>query len=381
MPQLDGLRAVAVAFVMAFHFVPWVDRYAPLGTIGVRLFFVLSGFLITGILLSWRGRPLGLALQTFYARRALRIFPLFYFVLAAAAALNIGPVRDTFAWHATYLSNLYFYLRGDWHGSVSHLWSLAVEEQFYMVWPLLILCAPERWLRPMVTAMIVMAPVSRLLFPNPMDSVLPTSCLDSLGIGALLALNAPALNPAAPHKRVPYESGKKWVPNGMSLWAATLLVSATLGLRYAGLGGHYQVVGLDFGVSLLSAWLVGGAAVGFRGLAGRLLSSRPMIAVGRISYGLYVYHGFTPYLLGRYVPGFTAMDWPLRFALLTSATGLIAVISWRFFERPLLQLKSRVGQITRSTDQITSSRDRPIDRSITTSPNHEITKFIPSVSP
>jgi len=95
-------------------------------------------------LLSWRVRPLAVALKTFYARRALRIFPLFYFVLAAAAVLNIGPVRDTFAWHATYLSNIYFYLRGDWHGSVSHLWSLAVEEQFYLVWPLLILCAPER---------------------------------------------------------------------------------------------------------------------------------------------------------------------------------------------------------------------------------------------
>src|SRR5688500_9629941 len=84
-PQLDGLRAVAVGCVMAFHFIPGVDRYAPLGTMGVRLFFVLSGFLITGILLSWRGRPLGTALNVFYARRGLRIFPLFYFVLIAAA--------------------------------------------------------------------------------------------------------------------------------------------------------------------------------------------------------------------------------------------------------------------------------------------------------
>ncbi len=94
MPQLDGLRAVAVVCVMVFHFIPWVDRYAPLGTMGVRLFFVLSGFLITGILLAWRGQPLDVALKSFYARRALRIFPLFYFVLVAAAALNIGPAVD-----------------------------------------------------------------------------------------------------------------------------------------------------------------------------------------------------------------------------------------------------------------------------------------------
>jgi peptidoglycan/LPS O-acetylase OafA/YrhL len=321
-PQLDGLRAIAVACVMAFHFIPGVDRYAPLGTMGVRLFFVLSGFLITGILLSWRGRPLGDAVNVFYARRALRIFPLFYFVLIAAAALNIGPVRETFAWHAAYLSNFYFYLRGDWHGSVSHLWSLAVEEQFYAVWPWLILCAPERWLRPVVMAMIVVAPLSRLLFPNPMDSVLPTSALDSLGLGALMAMPA-----AAPHKGGPY---------GV-LGAA--LVGVALILRYAGLGGQYQIVGLDFGVSLLSAWAVVGATRGFEGLAGRFLSASPVMAVGRISYGLYVYHGFTPYLLGRYVPGFVDMAWPVRALMLTVATALIAMVSWRLLERPFLRLK------------------------------------------
>lgn len=321
-PQLDGLRAVAVAFVMAFHFIPGVDRYAPLGTMGVRLFFVLSGFLITGILLSWRGRPLGAAVNVFYARRALRIFPLFYFVLMAAAALDIGPVRDTFAWHAAYLSNFYFYQRGDWHGSVSHLWSLAVEEQFYAVWPWLILCAPERWLRPIVIAAIVVAPLSRLLFPDPMDSVLPTSCLDSLGLGALMAL------PPASNR----------VRAGMVL-VGSLLVVVTLMLRYAGLGGQYQIVGLDFGVSLLSAWVVAGAASGFTGVAGRLLSASPVVATGRISYGLYVYHGFTPYLLGRYVPGFIDMPWPMRTAMLTATTAAIALISWRVLEQPFLRLK------------------------------------------
>ena len=325
MPQLDGLRAIAVTCVMVFHFVPWVDRVAPLGTMGVRLFFVLSGFLITGILLSWRGQPLAAALKVFYARRALRIFPLFYFVLAAAAALNIGPVRETFAWHATYLSNAYFYLRGDWHGSVSHLWSLAVEEQFYLAWPLLILCAPRRWLRPVIVAMIVIAPVSRLWFPNPMDSVLPTSCLDALGLGALLAINA--------------QSHQNVVPSRIGASGGALAI--VMSLRYAGLGGQYQTVGLDFGVSLVSAWLVGRAAAGFAGLTGRWLSSLPMRSVGRISYGLYVYHGFTPYLLGRYVPGFVTMAAPVRIVMLTSVTAVIALASWHWLEQPFLRLKSR----------------------------------------
>jgi len=345
LPQLDGLRAVAVACVLAFHFVPGVDRYAPLGTIGVRLFFVLSGFLITGILLSWRGQPLGEALTTFYARRALRIFPLFYFALAAAAVLNIGPVRQTFAWHATYLSNFYFYQRGDWHGSVSHLWSLAVEEQFYLAWPLLILSAPARWLRPAITAMIAIAPLSRLLFPHPMDSVLLTSCLDSLGLGALLALGA---STPAPHKEVPYGG----VPYKAFAGVGGGLVGTTLGLRYFGIGGQLQTVGLDFGVSLLSAWVVARAAGGFAGAAGRFLSWPPAMAIGKISYGLYVYHGFTPYLLGRYVPGFVAMPVPLRVAMLAAATLLMAMASWRWLERPLLNQKARLSlRLLRSRDR------------------------------
>ena len=325
MPQLDGLRAVAVACVLAYHFIPGVDRYAPLGSMGVRLFFVISGFLITGILRSWRGRPLGDALKTFYVRRSLRIFPVFYFALAAAAVINIGPVRDTLAWHVTYLSNFYFYLRGDWHGSVSHLWSLAVEEQFYLVWPWLILCAPERWLRPAMIAMVAVAPLSRVLFPNPMDSVLPTSCLDSLGMGALIAM-------AVPHKGEAYRVG------GVGVVGA-VLIAVTLLMRYTAVGGQYQVVGLDFGVSLFSAWLVASAAHGFRGAAGRLLSLAPIIAVGRISYGLYVYQGFTPYLLGRYVPGFVTMPAPVRVALLVTVTALIAMASWRWLEQPFLRLK------------------------------------------
>jgi len=343
LPQLDGLRAVAVVSVMAFHFIPWVDRYAPLGTMGVRLFFVLSGFLITGILLSWRGQPLAVATEVFYARRALRIFPLFYFVLVAAAVINIGPVRDTFAWHAAYLSNFYFYFRGDWHGSVSHLWSLAVEEQFYLVWPWLILCAPARWLRPVIVTMVVVAPLSRLLFPDPMDSVLPTSCLDSLGLGALVAR-------AAPHKGGPYGAGAgAYGAAGMGV-AGAVLTATALSLRYLGLGGQYQVVGLDFGVSLLSAFVVAGAARGFAGGAGRFLSASPIRAVGRISYGLYVYHGFTPYLLGRYLPGFIDMNWPLRALLLTAATGLIAVVSWHLLEQPFLRMKSN-HQIAKSPDR------------------------------
>jgi peptidoglycan/LPS O-acetylase OafA/YrhL len=322
--QLDGLRAVAVTMVMAFHFIPWVDRVAPLGAIGVRLFFVLSGFLITRILLASRTQATSAALRSFYIRRSLRIFPLFYLVLALAALINIGPVRATIGWHVTYLTNAYLFMRGDWHGSISHLWSLAVEEQFYLVWPWLVLLLPERRLPALIAVMVCAAPLSRLLIGGPMSAVLPIACVDSLGAGALLAL------PTARRTMI-----------GAGLAIGVPLLAITLALRYAGFSGVALEAALDFGVSLTSAWLVGRAARGFDGSIGALLMARPVVYIGTISYGLYLYHGFMPYVLGRYIPGFVEMSWASRFALLTAATLATAALSWRLFEAPILALKDR----------------------------------------
>lgn len=325
-PQLDGLRALAVTFVMAFHFIPGVDRFAPLGSIGVRLFFVLSGFLITRILLQSRALPVGAALRRFYIRRSLRIFPVFYLVLAMAALINIGPVRATIGWHVTYLTNVYLFERGAWHGSISHLWSLAVEEQFYLFWPFVVLSLTERRLAPVIGAMVCLAPLSRLLVGGPMNSVLPTSCLDSLGAGALLAL---------PHTRdLMMRVGRNV---GMPL------MGGALALRFAGANNLPLEVALDFGVSLGSAWLVGSAAQRFTGSIGAALELKPVAYIGTISYGLYLFHGFMPYVLGRYVPGFIDMTWPSRAVLLAIATLVVASVSWKVFEAPILRLKERIA--------------------------------------
>jgi peptidoglycan/LPS O-acetylase OafA/YrhL len=324
LPQLDGLRAVAVTFVMAFHFMPGVDRVAPLGSIGVRLFFVLSGFLITRILIASRERPVGEALRTFYVRRSLRIFPLFYLVLVLAALINIGPVRSTIGWHATYLTNIYLFDRGSWHGSISHLWSVAVEEQFYLLWPWLMLLLPERRLPVTITAMICVAPISRLLIGGQMNSVLPLSCVDSLGAGALLALPQTARQ----MRRAGFLLG---VP----------LLAASLALRFAGYVSVPFEVALDLGVSLTAAWIVGGAARGFEGPVGGFLTAKPVVYLGTISYGLYLFHGFMPYVLGRYVSSFIGMPVGTRFVLLTAATFAAAAVSWHVFESPFLRLKDR----------------------------------------
>ena len=126
MPQLDALRAIAVGAVILHHFLP-LGRFIPydfvtFGDLGVRLFFVLSGFLITGILLKCKSKvDLGdespsFELRQFYVRRFLRIFPVYYLTLAIVAILNVPTVRTTFFWHLSYLSNVYFALRGGFDG-------------------------------------------------------------------------------------------------------------------------------------------------------------------------------------------------------------------------------------------------------------------------
>jgi len=145
MPQLDALRAFAVAGVAYFHWIPKKYHYSIPFWAGVPLFFVLSGFLISSILIQCRhyGDP-WFAMRAFYARRFLRIFPLFYSIIVAAYVLNLAPMRETVLWHVSYLSNFYFFFHQGWNGNVSHFWSLAVEEQFYLFWPAIVLFAPTQ---------------------------------------------------------------------------------------------------------------------------------------------------------------------------------------------------------------------------------------------
>ena len=162
-PQLDGLRAVAVAAVAYSHWLPDWQFGLPFGA-GVHLFFVLSGFLITRILLALRQAPdRGAAIARFYARRALRLFPAFYLVLGLAWIADVPLVRDTWAWHAAYLSNVRIASEAQWLGHVSHFWSLAVEEQFYLLWPWLLLATPARWLGAIVGGAMLAGPLVRLV--------------------------------------------------------------------------------------------------------------------------------------------------------------------------------------------------------------------------
>ncbi len=157
--QLDTLRAFAVTAVLIRHFWPELQPGLDLGARGVHLFFVLSGFLITGILLRSRalvedsGRGTGLAIRRFYIRRFLRIFPIYYLVLAVTWALGFPDVRSGIVWHLAYGSNILFAIENQWPPTTAHLWSLSVEEQFYLIWPLLMLLVPRRHLRTVIACL------------------------------------------------------------------------------------------------------------------------------------------------------------------------------------------------------------------------------------
>jgi len=351
MPELDGLRACAFLAVAWSHWMPHHQFGLPWGS-GVQLFFVLSGFLITGILLESRkqcetpgGPGKGEALRVFYARRCLRIFPLFYLVLAGALLLNIAPIRETWGWHAAYASNFLFAVHRDavYGNPFLHFWSLAVEEQFYMVWPGLVLFLAPRTLKKAIIGLIVAAPLFRIAmavaFPEwHRVNYLPLSCVDSLGVGALLALIS-----ARPEL---HAAGVESVANRLAVWGlaggfgtvmAILLYQRTPRLESI---GHTCLV-LFFG------WVVFRASRGFGGIEGKILGWEPLRYLGKISYGLYIFHHFFTYV--TFQSFFARLGVPPEWAgselvlLLPRAacTLAAAVVSWHFFEAPLNGLKNR----------------------------------------
>ncbi len=339
MVQLDGLRALAIGSVMLFHYTAGANHALDEGWtifagMGVTLFFVLSGFLITGILLKCRDDVLAgrssvpWSLRQFYVRRFLRIFPAFYLVIAIAF-LFARQNRGSLWWHAAYLSNFYFAKQGIMRGPLSPFWSLAVEEQFYLVWPLVVLLTPPKRL-PMVLLILIGGSVAwRLVascagFNEIAIGALPMGCLDALGIGALLAA-------AGAHRHRFERLGLRL---GSVLWVALVLAHLLHPIP------RVELVYSRTIVAFFSVGLVAGAARGLGGLFGRFLQAGPIVYIGTISYGLYLYHNLTPRFLPHVLSrlGFAPVGW-LYVAVLIAGTIAVATLSWFLYEYPINGLK------------------------------------------
>lgn len=297
MKQLDGVRGIAILLVLLAHY-----RFMPgYGFLGVRLFFVLSGFLITSILLRDG------SLLSFYARRALRIFPAYYVVVLFGVLLGDPRVLQNLPFVLTYTGNI-SELMGGGIGP-GHFWSLYVEEQFYLFWPTILLLIPRQRLILSIVCMMTLSIAFRAKMWQAgfveESQHLPFGCLDTLGAGALLA--------------VCRRDGVK-IPG---LWLGPL-VFAVVWYWPPLQGGWYAYA--DTAAAWASLWLVAGASAGFKGTAAAILSNPALCYVGRISYGLYLYHLF-------FIP------WhPIAGIAMTFALG---ILSFHFYETPLNNLKDR----------------------------------------
>lgn len=353
MPQLDALRGFAVLGVMYQHFAPaqgWLS-YVPLARVGVQLFFVLSGFLITGILVVARdriadGESRAFELRQFYARRLLRIFPLYYGVVLGASVLGIGGFRGPIFWHLTYSTNIYNAIVGQWAGASAHIWTLSVEEQFYLLWPWIILLTPQRRLLTAVTLIVALGPSFRAAFvffgwsQMALYTLTPSS-LDAFGCGGLLALAR--FQDQTKVKAVMRRRLTRW-----GLIAGTPLVIITFSsLAWPGNLSWPFTIGANFALSLVFIWLIDRAADGFGGSVGRLLTWRPLLYTGKISYGLYIFHFIMAYSVLNKILRWSLLR-PLRslmlnewitMLVLTIMTFTAATASWFLYERPFLKLK------------------------------------------
>jgi peptidoglycan/LPS O-acetylase OafA/YrhL len=343
---LDGIRGLAVSLVVLFHF-----GFFPAGWVGVQIFFVLSGYLITSILLLEKDRPFGGYVGRFYWRRSLRIFPLYFAFLAATLASYVAISKsDSFAadWPflATYTTNFGRLRTNDVGPAFIHLWSLAVEEQFYLVWPLLVYFMPLAAFKRTVIVIIALGPFLRLILyfsfqGHDPDWVgrniycLPISQLDAFASGAAIAT---------------------WrlqdsLKSAGRLFLAALIVTAASG---AAVIFHHHVfyksafiTSLGFGMYLLSGWgFVWGYsllntlfALGIictlqRLQPFRLLENPALVRIGVISYGIYVYH--VPSLLL-----FETLPIPrgVLFIFYCATTFAISEISYRYLESPFLAMK------------------------------------------
>jgi peptidoglycan/LPS O-acetylase OafA/YrhL len=350
MPQLDGLRFFAILGVLVSHAwqphpLPWIFGGVDWGGLGVRLFFVLSGFLITGILLDCRERAEAgptrrmFFVRQFYVRRFLRIFPLYYGVLLVLLIGDFERTRESAGWLFTYTSNIFFAGHG-WHGHLAHFWSLAVEEQFYLVWPWLLLFLPRRYLVPLLTLVISLGPLYRLYalhrygLADSARSAFTLGVLDSLGVGALVAIAA---------RSVAETTLRRWL-SCIALAFGIAAYVALLALRhYDASAGALFVLG-DTASAIVFAWLVFGAARGFRGAFAPLLCFKPVVYVGKISYGVYIFHdlvlGAAVILAAHFGVGYRPQG-ILNFLAISAVTLAIAALSWHFFERPINGLKRR----------------------------------------
>lgn len=336
-PELDGLRGLAALGIVLYHSNP---KRLPAGWAAVDLFFVLSGFLITSIILR-HGREAGF-LRNFYMRRGLRIWPIYFLTIGAFVLLN-PFLPSPCNWKAlpfdlTYTQTMPLY----WSAKMQifsrylrHTWTLAVEEQFYLIWPVLVLLVGRRGVIPLSLATVAGAVLAR---SQGLSLMLLASRADGLAMGGLLA----ALLQHAPAG----EREMKRRLGGLGVCVLTgvaglVALGTTVGLRLPQGPPPWPALSI-LAFNLTWFGVVGVAAVGTGQGWISVLRWPRLRWLGQVSYGLYLYHLPIMILSGDIARGFGLRGQPFwREGPTLALCFVAAALSWRYVEEPILRLKSR----------------------------------------
>jgi peptidoglycan/LPS O-acetylase OafA/YrhL len=353
-PELDGVRGIAILLVMIFHFgvehtgpERWYNLWIRFGWCGVDLFFVLSGFLITRILL--RTRHVHGYFSRFYVRRVLRIFPLYYAVLGLAFWIVIpwlnqfgylNGLRAEQPWYWLYVAN---WRTGYGHFSGSplgHFWTLAIEEQFYLVWPVVVWLMPEEWLIrvcltvPLISVGLRQIPQIRdaaLVSPEFFYRLTPFR-LDGLVLGAAIAILL-----RHPKWLVRASRGVPWLLMGSLSMLAFVL-------WWDGTASQFGPLLSRFGINVLDLLFACGLfLLVTRGTGSGLLRGRALRSLGKYSYAIYIIHQPISLVFNERYRRF-GLGPALEFiAIGIPFCWFLAWLSWNAFEKHFLRLKDRLA--------------------------------------
>jgi peptidoglycan/LPS O-acetylase OafA/YrhL len=328
-PQLDGLRGVAVLLVFVYH--AWK---VPLLWSGVDLFFVLSGYLITGILLDLKEKRAtkGYA-RTFYLRRVRRIIPPYAGFMLFLIFFVPVPWRQVWYWYAFFAGNLATTFGHVDLRALVPLWSLGVEEQFYLLWPWIVLACSRRSLRRVALGIVIAAPILRAIFTplihdHEFIASLTPFRADLLAAGAWIAIVSG--EDSSPQK--------SWVQRHrqsslFAFWGGLILLaglSARHSFRQTANSYSFNILGYSLIVLTFAAALVQCLAMR-DGFVYRLLTSRPLRFMGMISYTFYLYQVPLLDIAARHMHSRT-----LSILLAFVVTGIVATLSWYLIESPIL---------------------------------------------
>jgi peptidoglycan/LPS O-acetylase OafA/YrhL len=350
--QLDGLRGVAILFVMWHHFGLHLPGWLDWGPVAPNIFFLLSGYLITRSLFKMHDRPTNGQIFHYHARRLTRLLPALYVMLGVGFLIGLSEFREGFVWHALFASNFQMIANDDWSGYASHLWSLSVQEQFYLFWPLL-LFLPVRFLPATMVFIFLGAALFRAWCLQAGTTemfrwlMLPSS-LDAFAAGGLIAW-------LIKWKKGPLLTGN-W------RWPALLLALACwfYARNLRGLYGTNapELAFIDTFETTFFAWMLIELLEFPKSILSRAFSSPWLGQIGRISYGLYIWHmlvflAITPHLdrwgLDK------AHHNLLRCMVLTVISMGVAGISWIVLEKPFIAWGKR---LTAPTGWLEAARAR-----------------------